>query len=311
MSLRSWRWALGWLVACGAPEPVAWTAPRPWCDLPEPTQGRGEPALRVADGYVTCVMFDRLLDWDGLADAKARLWLAAGDVHLVDPDADTTTSVLPACVEDEPGTPGAAAVGAATATWADADDLRVLTVLQPLSSGDTLRVAARWAADDGPFVLDGVHVPIEQPVALTVELCAGACGAGAVRRFDSCTFEDQPTQRHTVTVDGGAIEVDLRIATSLFATQPGALVRVGGTLDGAAFEQIDYDALLYRPEHHHISRDLRAALVPPIGDAAWLEITGLDPLGTAPPTVARLLDAGGAPLRPLDVTDEAFAVLPP
>jgi hypothetical protein len=297
------------LLGCVAEEPGP--PPWSWCSPPDALSGRGEAPLRVEEGALTCAMFDRLADWDQAATDKARVWLRAGQVHLADPDADATTTVLPACVEEAPGEVGAVAEGEAEASWAEAGDLRILTVEQPLDDGAHLRLQARWDPADGQFVVSGAHVPIEQPVALAVELCDGPCPPEGGRRIDDCAFDAYPRQRHTFTVAGGEVSVELRIASSLFATQPGALWSAQGTLDGVSFVQDDYYDLLYRPAQHHISRDARVRLDPPIGDAAWLEVTGFDPLGSPPPTEVWLLDAAGERLEQRAVTAEQFTTSAP
>lgn len=297
------------LVACVAEDagPPPWS----WCAPPEADRGRGEPALQVAEGALTCAMFDRLADWDAAAEGKARVWLRAGAVHLADPDADTSTTTLPVCVEEAPGEVGAVAVGEAESRWAEAGDLRILTVDQPLDDGAHLRLQARWDPTDGPFEVSGAHVPIEQPVALSIDLCDGPCPPEGGRRIDDCAFDAYPRQRHSITVTGGELTLELRIATSLFATQPGALWSASGALDGVSFVQDDYYDLLYRPAQHHISRDARVRLDPPIGDAVWLEVTGFDPLGSAPPTEVWLLDAARARLEARAVSGEVFTTTAP
>jgi hypothetical protein len=52
-------------------------------------------------------------------------------------------------------------------------------------------------------------------------------------------------------------------------------------------------------------------LDPPIGDAAWLEVTGFDPLGSPPPTEVWLLDAAGERLEQRAVTAEQFTTSAP
>jgi hypothetical protein len=115
--------------------------------------------------------------------------------------------------------------------------------------------------------------------------------------LDSCTHETGTLHTHTVELEGGELELSLRIGQSFASTEPGAFTGATGTWQGQAFEQLDYFKLIYVPFHHHFTRSFIVLFDEPIGGACGLRLSDLDPFdleaGTAATVNCDLKDIDG------------------
>ncbi len=135
-------------------------------------------------------------------------------------------------------------------------------------------------ADDvpAPLVLDGGEADASTGASgvFTLYPSAGSPYDVEAMTFGPCAEDAWTRNVHTVTFDGGQIELELWMGLNLIETAPSTFVRATGTLDGTAFEVTDYFRLIYRPDHHHFGRHFAVYFDAPIGDVCALRIEGVD-----------------------------------
>jgi hypothetical protein len=290
------------VAACAAPSPLS---PPPWCDAPAPASEATDRSLALVEGAAWCTLPDET------RGAAADL---AGKARVVVPGADVPVGVgpVPACVARAAEGAGLVATGDASWRVEEVPGVAwVATAVQALvgPSGEagalTLRVRAPEAVRE--VALDGTRPDFDDDVAIgwTLEV------EGAERGLDACAFPDVPRSRHHVAFEGGEVDLELRIASSLVGTQPSVFERAAGVIDGEAFTTTDPWSLGYGPTHHHVDRSFLVRLPAPIGAIAALEVRHADPDGAEPPVEVDLLDAAGEIVRSPAVLAEAHEVAPP
>ena len=288
-----------------------------WCPSTDSSIGTGDAALEAGPGALYCSTFHETRTLEEELAAKAMIRLVQGSYPIPTVEGVSEHSV-PLCVQTEQGAIGPVTAGSGqldTAPDLGGSGRYRLLMDQPLEDPD----GGAWEVVlwlQGPTVdltearsiaLTGEHVGLATDPSRTVivQLCEFACLDFADGRlFDSCTFTGVTTQRHRVEFDGGWIELDLRIGQALLATQPGLFVGARGELDGQAFEQRDFWALIYNPIHHHFSRDFVVLLDE--GPVAGIEVIEADPTAEPPPTQVFTVGDDLARIEERAVTGETF-----
>ena len=240
--------------------------------------------------------------------AKAKLTIAPGTYRLPN-TAGTYDFALPICFERLPGLPVPTFAGAGrvqTIPQNSTVDTRKAVgqrVTQPLASAGSgswsFSMALSYWSYAGPAqppVLDGnildhpaTGKPGDQSPGYldTIELCDGpACDD----QWEDVVFEacnpDYPLQRHTVTLDGGQIVLDMRITGEVGGSvMTAAFARATGALHGTAFTQTDYWKLIYSADHHHFGRNFAVLFDAPIGEACGLKVVNFSRSATPLPDV--------------------------
>lgn len=243
--------------------------------------------MEVADDTVLCATFNESRTLKEELASKAMMRIAPG-AYPIPSVAGSYTLGLPICMDLGDGNLGRTSTGddaliTSSASGRSSYDHRWNTTAggatwtQPFqlemhlsgADGDTVSIAVDGAGNDA-FGEGGLA---------SFSLCRAAdeCYTLDSRRFDSCTHPDSALQRHTVTFEGGTIELEMRIGESPASTEPGAFVRGAGTFRGTAFEQTNYWRLVYSPTHHHFERDFAVFFETPIDSVCGLEIINLEP----------------------------------
>jgi hypothetical protein len=97
--------------------------------------------------------------------------------------------------------------------------------------------------------------------------------------FAVCNPTSYSLQTHTLELAGGSIVLKVRMGDSMASTEPAAFISGSGVLDDKQFSQEDYWKPIYRPEHHHFSRDFAVLFDEPISGACGVRMLKLDPWG--------------------------------
>jgi hypothetical protein len=249
--------------------------------------------------------------------AKARLRVVAGTYPLPT-DTSPQDIALPVCTERPPGVDhpemdgtGSTAVnpqsfGGTTYTYLEGSQ----PMTGSFSLAHTIVLVGPDGEDPGSLVLDGQEnddrsgagaalnlIPPGRQPTDNESIVMGPC--------DDADWQDNV---HTVTFDGGSIEIHLHLGKNTILTGPGVIATATGSLDGTAFAIDDFYRLLYRPEHHHFGRHFAVVFDPPIGDVCALRIENVDTqVGTTTATVSTAAcDLSVTGTR--TVTDEGFVI---
>ena len=141
-------------------------------------------------------------------------------------------------------------------------------------------------------------------------LCKQDCQSYEDNRwYSSCRYDSAFLQKHTVTYDGGSIELFIRMGWSPASTEPALFISGSGTLDGTAFEQEDFYKLIYNPEHHHFTRDFIVLFDTPISSACGIKVQELEPWPTDPFGRVALVRCDLSEIEERRVTGEIFETL--
>jgi len=167
-----------------------------------------------------------------------------------------------------------------------------------------------WMDTGDSFMVNGDY---EDPWGMTYfsfRLCSQDCQSWVDNRwYASCNFESAQLQKHTVTFEGGSVELYMRMGQSPASTEPAAFVSGSGVLDGTSFSQEDFYRLIYNPEHHHFSRDFIVLFDAPISSACGILVQNLDPWNEDPPGRVALVGCDLAEMEERKVTGELFETL--
>ena len=128
------------------------------------------------------------------------------------------------------------------------------------------------------------------------------------RWYSSCHYDSATPQKHTVTFEGGSIELFIRMGASPASTEQALFTAGTGTLDATPFEQSDYYKLIYNPEHHHFSRDFIVLFDAPISGACGIKVQNLDPWNDDPPGRVALVRCDLSEIEERKVTGELFEI---
>jgi hypothetical protein len=266
--------------------------------------------LEATPGAIYCATFDESRTLKEELAKKALLRIPPGTYRL--PTERTENLGLPICIafgERLMGVPipPRAVAYTTTALGTDVSHRYVFDATAPsperlLSIGfDQITPSGdpfHFTLDGGPNDFDSFDSP-----SFSFALCDSAeepCSYDRI--FDSCTHESSTLNRHELTLDTGAVVLDLRIGASAASTEPGAFVRAAGTFRGQNFEQTDYFRLIYNPEHHHFERHFAVLFDEPIDGACGLEISGVSAFDEVTPS-AFSVDCELDRLETLSVTD--------
>ncbi|MEE2829635.1 MAG: hypothetical protein VX498_10645 [Myxococcota bacterium] len=296
--------------------PAAWD----WCPEPSEASGGGGAQLLVGSEALYCATFDEERELEEELRSKALLRLVAGGLEIPT-EGEGVEVTLPVCLELEAGQPGPVTAGPGTvdveADLGGSGRFQVLlsqALAGPEGESWELVLVAQGPSEDlleeKVISLDGEHLGLatEASRTLVLQLCEGSCETSSAGwRLDSCRFDRVRPERHRVEFEGGYLETDLRIGSSLFLTQPALFTGARGELDGFPFEQRDYWSLGYNPIHHHFSRDFAVLLDAP--SACGLVARNLDPLQEAPPATVSLVDCNLAELEQRAVLSESWSRL--
>jgi hypothetical protein len=141
-------------------------------------------------------------------------------------------------------------------------------------------------------------------------LCKQDCQSWEDNRwYSSCHYDNANLQKHTVTFEGGSIELFIRMGWSAASTEPALFISGAGTLDTASFSQEDFYKLIYNPEHHHFSRDFIVLFDTPISKACGIKVQALEPWPTDPFGRVALVNCDLSEREERGVTGELFEFL--
>lgn len=112
-------------------------------------------------------------------------------------------------------------------------------------------------------------------------------------------------QTTNVTFERGRLDVDVVVFSSFGPTQPAALVKASGSIDGVTFEQTNYFDLAHRPDHHNLGGAYLVRFDDPIAGACAIEarIPSIDGSFFIDDPSAALLDCGFEPIETLVLTE--------
>lgn len=278
-----------------------------WCPPPESAtvDPTWEGVANVRETALYCVTPRDDWSLEQALAQKAQVRVVPG-AYAVPLSEGSHTLGLPACARFEDGSGVATdAPGAVTVDlygFGD-DDLARLAWSQPLDAETTgtwslafeVGHATPSGSSFGPFSIDGE--PKDPYTGLGFAVSLTSSSASMPVELTTCGSDSWTPAVHTVTFDGGFVELQLQIGDSVAGTEPSAFVRAAGELDGAAFDQRDYWKLVYQPEHHHFARHFAVVFDAPIGEACGLRIEGLEAGGgSAEPTV-ELADCALVPVE--------------
>jgi hypothetical protein len=130
-----------------------------------------------------------------------------------------------------------------------------------------------------------------------------------IRWYSSCHYDNANLQKHTVTFEGGSIELFIRMGWSAASTEPALFISGSGTLDGTAFSQEDFYKLIYNPMHHHFSRDFIVLFDAPISSACGILVQELEPWPSDPFGKVALVRCDLSEIEERKVNEELFEIL--
>jgi hypothetical protein len=262
-----------------------------WPECPEAsayvgdTSWTGQLQVTTEGLYCSGGNEDRTLEQE-LA-TKMMLRVVPGDYPLPAADGSYTLS-LPICTQTPDGGPQLGGEGSTEVSTFEAGGTLYTYIegSQPLvddagaswtMTHTIVLVGAEGSAPD-PLLLDGSEADAASGAAAELRIHPEGVASydDEARLFTPCLDDSWAHNTHTLTFDGGEVTIDLYVGDDPIATAPSAFVRASGTLDGTSFEQEDYYALVYRPGHHHMSRDFAILLPTPIGDACAIRIEDVD-----------------------------------
>ena len=126
--------------------------------------------------------------------------------------------------------------------------------------------------------------------------------------YVSCSLEDWTLETHVISFEGGEVTLVMDLGLNTVQTAPGAFISAEGELDGTSFAEDNFFQLIYRPGHHHFSRDFAILFDKPIGDACGLQIVGVVPQeGDMSPTIS-LVDCDLGELESRVLTGATYTI---
>ena len=278
-----------------------------WAHCPEASAYVGDASwkgeLVVTKDAVYCSLPNEARNIAGEAAAKAKMRVVAGN-YTVPTVAGDYDIAFPACTIRADATAQPAMSGTGSTTCAPktygTSTYTYETGSQPMSStdgrtwtfGHTVIVSGPADADPNPLTLDGLIADASTGASAVFTLYPDGTSPydTSVMTFGPCDDPHWVVNTHHVDFEGGDITIVVDIGTDMIITAPAQLKHVYGTLDGVAFDVTDYFRLLYRPGHHHLTRDAAVIFDAPIGDACGIEVDKLDTLDSTKTAVVSTLD---------------------
>jgi hypothetical protein len=291
-----------------------------WCpEYEDYIGGDWSRFVNVTELALYCATFDEMRTLEEEYRVKSKLRLIPG-TYALPLENGFYPFFLPHCFEFiQPGAqPVAEEVGEIQANHSPYDGGTTYRwfITQTLRTGSGEIWQARvdlhaWMADgEDTFSIDGDY---EDPWGMnyySFMLCRQDCQTYIDNRwFASCHYETATPQKHTVTFEGGSIQLFIRMGASPASTEPALFHFASGTLDETGFSQDDYYKLIYNPEHHHFSRDFIVLFDSPISSACGLKVLNLDPWNEAPAGRVALVDCDLLEVGERRVYEELFEIL--
>lgn len=251
--------------------------------------------------------------------AKAELRVIPGSWAVPSVEGDFSLS-LPVCAMRKDNAISMGGVGSTTVSPQSfaGTTYTYLDGVQPLSDSlgaswslaHTLVLVGDEGADPDPLVLDGYENSAESGTGATFVLYpeGGDRYATSAMTFAPCMDPSWTNNVHTVTFEGGSIEIELYLGDDPIITAPGNFVHASGTLDGTDFDITNFYQLIYRPGHHHMTRNFAVLFDAPIGSACGLLVEDTDMQQGTTTSVVSLADCGLAAIEARSVTAEELVL---
>jgi hypothetical protein len=291
----------------------------PWC--PEASEYVGEDwpvFVEVTENAVYCGTFYEMRTLEEEYRTKSRLRLIPG-TYALPLENGTYPFFLPHCFEfiqvgEQPLPEGVGEIRANHSADPPGTMYRwFITQLMRDATGQVWTFEANlrvYLENEDTFTISGDYGDPWDRTYHGFMLCKDDCQSWVDnRRFASCHYDTATPQKHTVTFDGGSIELFIRMGQSDASTEPALFHFGSGTLDGTAFSQDDYYKLIYNPEHHHFSRDFIVLFDNPISSACGLKVQNLDPWNDDPAGRVALVRCDLSEIGERQVTEELFEIL--
>ncbi len=277
-----------------------------WAHCPDASAYVGDAGwlgqLQVTRDAEYCALPNEARDLAGELAAKARMRVVAG-TYPMPTEEGTYPFALPVCTirADATAQPamngqGTTATdpktyGSSTYTYEIGTQPMTTTGGVPWTLGQSIILAGPAGSAPNPLVLDGRVPDSTTGASATFTLYPNGTSVydSSVMTFGPCDDPSWVVNTHTITFDGGEITIVADIGTDMIITAPSQMKRAYGTIDGVSFDVTDYFRLLYRPGHHHFTRDFAVVLDTPVGDVCAIEVLGTD--GQASTTTATLSTA--------------------
>ena len=299
-------------------DPLLWEGCPTAGDFPDAEAGAFE--VSVTDQAVYCATFVENRTLAEQLHRKALLRVAPGSYAL--PIGDRDGVGLPFCLRDgENGPPVGAGIGESTYSNYDNGDNMILHhyfLDQPMADppggllqmtyypqrpeGQAFDLALNGQMDNDLYIVQIDPTRSDPNLECPEAVCAWR------RDFDSCTHKTSRLNRHTVQLDTGEMQLDLRIGELLSGTERAAFVHATGTFMEELVDQDDYFKLVYSPAHHHFVRDFAVLFDAPIDGVCGVAIMGLEPkdpveIRDSQPDQAFTVDCELNPLQELTVLE--------
>jgi hypothetical protein len=291
----------------------------PWCpEASDYVGGNWAITVEVTDLAIYCSVFDEGRTLEDEYRIKSKLRLIPGTFALPEENG-TYPFFLPHCFEflfDEQ--PVAEEVGEIQANHSPYNGGMTYrwSITQPMRTGAgnvwEFKADLHSEMDSGVsrFTLNGDWGDEFGTGWQSFMLCKQEDGeCKDVRWYSSCHYDNADLQKHTVTFEGGSIELFMRMGWSPASTEPALFISGSGTLDGTLFSQEDFYKLIYNPTHHHFSRDFIVLFDTPISSACGILVQELEPWPMDPLGRVTLVDCDLSEIEERRVTEELFEFL--
>ena len=251
-------------------------------------------SLEVNVNGVYCGVWseDRTLDQELALKAMLKLVPGTYPLPVADGDYDMGLAACTLLGVDTPGpqTAGAGSTSVSVSAWAGTA-YTTLYGEQPLDldgaawwMGHILLLVGDEGAAPPALLVDGTVSSDETGSGLEFTMAPEGTESYSVEtmKFGACQNPRWTEDVHHIEFEGGDIDMVLNLGDNVSQTATGAFVSATGTLDGEAFTQTEYFKLIYRPGHHHFSRNFGVLFDAPIGDVCGLRFEDVDPYAETP-----------------------------
>ena len=264
-----------------------------WSSCPDASAWVGDEAwtgqVVATEEAVYCGGIDESRTLEEELAAKAMLKVVAGTWKVPVEEGDYDFA-LPVCAmrswtEPLAEVDGAGSTAVTRNTWSGTTYTYVRGG-QPMISGSsggwtldhTLVLVGDEGATPEPLTLDGHANDPETGAGISLSMYPD--GHATTIGFTPCMDPSWTKDAHTVTFDGGDVQLDLYLGHDISITAPAAFTRAVGTLDGTDFDVRGYFDLVYKADHHHFGRHFAVIFDEPINGACALRVEDIDPYAT-------------------------------
>lgn len=271
--------------------------------------------LAQASGALYCSLPNEERDLPGELKAKAMLRVVDGDYPLPSLEGSYALT-FPVCTlraegAEQPAMDGEGST-AVSVTNFGGSSYTYVEGSQPMRAdgawelAHTLVLAGDEGAAPDPLRLDGGGPNLSTGESATFALyeAGGNPFEPAAMTFGPCEDSSWVHNIHTLSFEGGELRLELSIGTDNIMTAPSQLLRASGSIDGASFDISDYFRLIYRPGHHHYSRDFAVLLDAPVGDVCAILVEEVDGQPGTDTAVVHVADCALSPLAERAVSAE-------